>query len=291
MLGARPGEGARAAMTIMGATSRTGTGGRAPKLAGVAVALAALGCVTTPYGRQQLELYPEAQLESQASALYAEMRSTLPMAASGSQLETVVCVTTAVTEALPPGSPTNWEVTLFEDDTPNAFALPGARIGVHTGLLRVARNQDQLAAVIGHEVAHVLERHANARASNATAAGLLVVVGTEVLAGAGGSSDQQVVAQALGLGAQVGALMPFSRSHESVADWFGLEIMADAGFDPRESVALWRNMEAESEGQPVEWLSTHPSHGTRIEDLTARIPAAYARYERARESGRRPDCN
>ena len=263
----------------------------AATLPGLALGVAVLGCVTTPYGRQQLELYPEAQLESQASALYDEMKSTLPVAASGSQLDTVVCVTTAVTEALPPGSPTRWEVTLFEDESPNAFALPGARIGVHTGLLRVARNQDQLAAVIGHEVAHVLERHANARASNATAAGLLVVVGTEVLAGGGGASNQQAVAQALGLGAQVGALMPFSRSHESVADWFGLEIMAEAGFDPRASVALWRNMAAESGGQPLEWLSTHPSHGTRIEDLTARIPAATVRYERARAAGRRPDCD
>ena len=254
------------------------------------LAIALVACVTTPYGRQQLELFPEAQLESQASALYAEMRETRPLVSSGAQLDTVLCVTVAVTAALPPGSPTHWEVTLFEDETPNAFALPGAHIGVHTGLLEIARNPDQLAAVIGHEVAHVLERHSNARASNAMAAGLVVAVGTEVLAGGGAGANQQVVAQALGLGAQVGALMPFSRSHESVADWFGLEIIADAGFDPRQSVALWKNMEAESKGQPLEWLSTHPSHGTRIVDLEARMPAAFARYQRAQALGRRPDC-
>ena len=256
----------------------------------VACAIVLLSCATTPYGRQQLELYPESTLESQASALYEAMRAQRPVAAPGAELDTVLCVTAALTAALPPGAPRHWEVTLFEDETPNAFALPGARIGVHTGLLRVARTQDQLAAVIGHEVAHVLERHANARASNATAAGLLVVVGTEVLAGGGSAASQQGVAQALGLGAQVGALMPFSRSHESVADWFGLDIMADAGFDPQQSVTLWENMAAASKGQPLEWLSTHPSHGTRIRDLEARIPAARVRYERARAAGRRPDC-
>lgn len=255
------------------------------------LAIAFVACVTTPYGQQQLELFPAAQLENQASALYQEMREKRSVVSGGAQLDTVLCVALAVTAALPPGSPTHWDVTLFEDETPNAFALPGGRIGVHTGLLQVARNSDQLAAVIGHEVAHVLERHSNARASNAMAAGLVVVVGTEVLAGSGSGANQQVVAQALGLGAQVGALMPFSRSHESIADWFGLEIMADAGFDPRQSVELWKNMEAESEGQPLEWLSTHPSHGTRIADLEARIPAAFARYQRAQALGRRPDCD
>jgi predicted Zn-dependent protease len=102
--------------------------------------------------------------------------------------------------------------------------------------------------------------------------------------------DPQTMGPILGRGAQYGVLMPFSRSHESIADSFGLDIMADAGFDPRESVALWRNMAAASQGAPLEFLSTHPSHGTRIDALSQRIPAAMERSRRAQEAGRRPHC-
>jgi len=245
-------------------------------------------CITTPLGRTQLSFFPEAELESQASALYEQMRSEQPISKDEGRTNFVLCVANAVTSALPAGSPEHWQVTLFEDDSANAFALPGAKIGIHTGLLDVATNQDQLAAVIGHEIAHVLERHANARASNEAAAGLAISGVSSVLGGS--PTEQQALAQVLGIGAQYGALMPFGRGHESDADLLGLDLMEDAGFDPRQSVDLWKNMAKASQGQPPEWASTHPSHGTRIEDLTRRMPRAMARYQRAQEAGRRPHC-
>jgi predicted Zn-dependent protease len=235
-----------------------------------------------------LALFPEAALETQASALYEKMRNEQTVSKDGDRTNFVLCVSNAITNALPASFPTRWQVTLFDDDSANAFALPGGKIGVHTGLLDVAENQDQLATVIGHEVAHVLEHHANARASNQLAAGMAITFGAVALGET--QEEQRALAQVFGLGAQFGALMPFSRSHESDADLLGLDLMADAGFDPRESVDLWQNMAAASQGQPVEWLSTHPSHGTRIANLTNRMPRAMARYQRAQQAGRRPYC-
>jgi len=202
----------------------------------------------------------------------------------------VQCVADALVRALPPEQrqAENWQIRVFRDDSANAFALPGGYMGVNTGLLEVARNQDQLAAVIGHEITHVLARHANERVSTQTATqlGLSVLSSAAGLEGAGG---QQVMG-ALGMGAQYGILMPFSRRHESEADTLGLRLMADAGFDPRASLALWENMSAQGGARPPAWLSSHPSHDQRTQDLQARMNDALARYERARQAGRTPDC-
>jgi predicted Zn-dependent protease len=178
-----------------------------------------------------------------------------------------------------------WEVQVFADDDANAFALPGGKIGVYTGLLKVARTQDQLAAVIGHEVAHVLSRHANERVSTAyTAEAALTAVGTS------GIVSPQLMGL-MGLGAQVGVLLPFSRTQESEADILGLDLMARAGFDPRQSIALWQNMNASRKGgAPPEFMSTHPSDATRMSKLNARMPHAMSLYQAAQAGGRRPRC-
>jgi len=268
--------------------SPLGSARSAAPLALLCLVVGLAACTQTPFGRMQLSLIPEAELESQATALYDQMLTEMTISKDEAKRNFVLCVSNAVTTSLPAGSPTRWQVTLFEDDTANAFALPGGKIGVHTGLLKVAQNQHQLAAVIGHEVAHVLERHASARASNQAA--LQVVIGTTAAATIQ-DPEQQAAAVAMGLGlSEVGVLMPFSRSDESIADKFGLDLISDAGFDPRESVQLWRNMAAASQGQPIEFLSTHPSHSTRIADLSRRIPKAMVRYQRAQEAGRRPHC-
>jgi predicted Zn-dependent protease len=183
----------------------------------------------------------------------------------------------------------SWEIVVFRDDTPNAFALPGGKIGVNTGLFSVARNQDQLATVLGHEVAHVVAQHSNERVSTAYAAesGLQLA---QAIAGAPGAEQSQLLAL-LGLGAQVGILLPYGREQEREADLIGLDLMADAGFDPRESIALWQNMAQAGGGQPPEFLSTHPSHGTRIQALAQRMPEALARADAARRRGALPACN
>jgi predicted Zn-dependent protease len=199
-------------------------------------------------------------------------------------------VADAVTVVLDPRhADTAWEVVLFQEDSANAFALPGGKIGVHSGLLKVARNQDQLATVLAHEVAHVIAEHSNERVSTAyaTQGGLQIV---QALAG-GASGERSNLMALLGLGAQFGVLMPFSRVQESEADVIGLELMARAGFDPRESIRLWENMGEAGGGEPPEFLSTHPSHGRRISDLQSQMPKALELYKQAQAQGRRPQCS
>lgn len=218
---------------------------------------------------------------------YQEMKKKTPTSKDPGVNRYARCVADAITREV--DAKKQWEVTVFKDDkTVNAFALPGGKIGVYTGLLKVAKTPDQLAAVLGHEVGHVIANHSNARvsAAYATQAGLQLA---QVLAGAASPQKQQLLGL-LGVGAQVGILLPYGRAQESEADILGLDYMAKAGFDPRQSVTLWRNMSKAGGKQPPAFLSTHPSHKTRIRDLQARMPQALELYERARELGKRPKC-
>lgn len=217
---------------------------------------------------------------------YDELKQTTPVSRNREATAYVNCAASAITREVP--SNYRWEVTLFEDKAVNAFALPGGKIGVYTGLLNVANDQNQLAAVIGHEVAHVIANHGNARvsAAYATQSGLQLL---QILAGAASAEKSQLFGL-LGLGAQVGVLMPYGRAQESEADILGLQYMADAGFNPMASLLLWQNMAKASSGQPPEFLSTHPSHQTRINDLNNAIPDAQRRFKKARSKGKIPQC-
>jgi predicted Zn-dependent protease len=252
------------------------------------LALLLTTCAVSPTGRQQFMMMNPQQMSAMGTQAFAELKDTTPVERNPRINAYVQCIASAITRELGPGQEP-WEVVVFRDEAVNAFALPGGKIGVNTGLLEVADNQDQLAAVIGHEVGHVLAQHANERASQqfAVQGGLAVV---DALYGSPGSPSQQALLQALGLGAQVGILLPYSRVHESEADQIGLDLMARAGFDPRQSVALWENMARASGGQPPEFLSTHPAHGTRISDLRQQLGPAMRAYEAARAMGKRPNC-
>lgn len=244
----------------------------------------------SPMGRTQLKLFPSADMEKMGVEAYSQMQSELPRSQNQAAIRRVTCVTEAVTAQVSgPNAPGSWEVTVFEDDTANAFALPGGKIGVHTGLLKVATTQDQLATVIGHEIAHVLADHGNERMSTAFVADSSLKI-VESLSGPASATRSQSMAL-LGLGAQVGVLLPFSRAQESEADLLGLDLMASAGFDPRASVPLWENMAAAGSGAAPELISTHPSNETRIRELQARISTAMPLYEAARADGRRPNCD
>ncbi len=246
-----------------------------------------LSCTVSPLGRQQLKLYPDAQLAQAGLTSFEKMKRELPQAADIRINTYVRCVARAIVAELPTTDAAGWEVVVFEDKSANAFALPGKRIGVDTGLLTVATSQDQLATVVGHEVAHVLAGHANERVSQES----LAQAGLGLASRAAGSSPaQRQLVGLLGAGAQIGVLLPFSRSHESEADLIGLDLMARAGFDPRESVTLWRNMGKQGGAAPPEFLSTHPSGTTRIRDLEARLPSAMRLYETARTAGKKPAC-
>ncbi|OAD22321.1 peptidase, M48 family [Candidatus Thiomargarita nelsonii] len=196
------------------------------------------------------------------------------------------CIANAILQVS--NSPKQWEIVVFRDDSANAFALPGGKIGVHTGLLKMAKNQHQLAAVIGHEIAHVLARHSNERASQH----FLLQTGM-VLAQALSNPRSQKAKMwmaVLGVGTQLGILLPYSRIHESEADEMGLYLMAKAGFDPRESVKLWQNMGRANGKQGPEFLSTHPSHNTRITRLRRAMGRAMAFYRQATAKGKNPNC-
>jgi predicted Zn-dependent protease len=244
-------------------------------------------CATSPTGRRQLLLFPESQMTEMGATAFLQMQEQVPISKDPAVNRYVECVADAITEQLP--EKRDWEVRVFSDQSANAFALPGGKIGVHSGLFKVAKNQDQLAAVIGHEVGHVIAEHSNERVSTAfaTNAGLQVI---QALAGSSGMQQQQLAMGLLGLGAQFGILLPFSRTQESEADIIGLQLMAKAGFDPRESIALWENMQRAADGEPPEFLSTHPSYGTRVSGLQGGMNQAMKLYQQARAAGRTPHC-
>ena len=177
-------------------------------------------------------------------------------------------------------NPANWEIRVFVNNTPNAFALPGNNIGVHTGMINLVQNQHQLAAVIGHEIGHVIADHGNERVSQnmATQAGLFAA---SLFLGTSAKPEDRLILAGLGLGAQVGILLPFSRSHEEESDKLGIQYMAQAGFDPREASKLWEVMKAKSKGGGPEFLSTHPSNDSRIKYLRKYAQKFMATYQAA----------
>jgi len=231
------------------------------------------GCASSPLGRSQLVLFPESRMAEMGTLAYQELRTSTPASRDGRANDYVSCVARAIIEANPDLSNKAWEITLFDGDQANAFALPGGKLGVYTGMLNVAQNQHQLAAVIGHEFAHVIARHGNERVSANYASQSVLQVAAIAAGGAGGARSE--LFSLLGVGAEVGVLLPFGRAQESEADLVGLDYMANAGFDPNEASNLWRNMAASRSGssQPS-FLSTHPAPADRIKELDARAPTA-----------------
>lgn len=239
-----------------------------------------VGCATSPTGRNQILLFGSDQLNAIGVQAFDGMKSEIPVSKQPAQNQYVQCVADTLLPYVPSGVYSgDWEVVVFNDDQVNAFALPGGKIGVYTGLLKVATNQHQLAAVIGHEIGHVIAQHGNERMSQTTLIQTGSQVANQVLAANQVPYNAEIMG-ALGLGLQLGVQLPFSRTHESEADLIGLQLMAKAGFDPRQSVDLWRNMEAASGGErPMELLSTHPAPDSRIKNLQTNMDAAMADYQ------------
>jgi len=166
-----------------------------------------------------------------------------------------------------------WEFNLVKDDQANAFAMPGGKVVIYTGILDEAQNTNGLATIMAHEIAHALADHGAQRMSAGQLQQLGAVAGSVAVSGRS-EGTQQIFAQAYGLGSQLGVMLPFSRSHESEADRIGLTMMAIAGYDPREAPELWRRMQANGGQAPPEFLSTHPSNQTRINNLQQWAPEA-----------------
>ena len=250
-------------------------------------------CATSPTGRKQLMLISDSQVSAMGIQSFAQMKTKIPIETDPEINKYIKCITDPIIKAQEGKTKvTEWEVVVFKDESANAFALPGGKIGVHTGLLKVAQNDSQLATVLGHEVGHVMAHHGAERISQDVLTQYGMTGVNAYLAGKATSGEsRQLILAALGIGTQVGILLPYSRTHESEADQIGLDLMAQAGFDPKQSVVLWENMKKASGGKrPPEFLSTHPAEDTRIRKLNAEMPNALRLSEEAHKLGNNPHC-
>ncbi|SBV37418.1 conserved exported hypothetical protein [uncultured Stenotrophomonas sp.] len=263
-------------------------------LSGITIVLLLAACATTtsPTGRRQVVGgVSQQQLDQLGAQAFAETKAKQTLSRDGKQNAYVQCVVNALVAELPQQyRGVRWETALFVESEPNAFALPGGKVGVNTGILSVAKNQDQLAAVLGHEIGHVISRHHEERLTRQQGAQVgLGILG--VLAGAAyGDTAASAVNQFGSIGAQGLILLPNSRTQESEADVVGQRLMAQAGFDPAQAVWLWQNMMAAGGARSPQWLSTHPDPANRIRELQRDVPALQPIYRQARQTGRTPRC-
>lgn len=266
------------------------------KLWVLSVALVAVlaGCATTTSstGRTQyVGAVSQAQLDQLGAQAFTEAKTKGPLSKDAGQNAYVRCVVNALVRQLPSQAQgAAWETAVFANNEPNAFALPGGKVGVNTGIFSVARNQDQLAAVLAHEIGHVVENHHDERITRqmGTQAGLGIagaLLGSRYGQGAADATSQIGGAAAQGL-----FLLPGSRTQESEADVVGQRLMANAGFNPEQAVNLWQNMIAAGGSRPPQWLSTHPDPQARIQELRTRAGTLMPAYQQARASGRTPKC-
>jgi predicted Zn-dependent protease len=244
--------------------------------------LLSAGCSTVPYtNRSQLMLMSESQDLQLGAAAFSEVLKKEKVVRDPQLVEPVQRVGQRIAAAAEKPE-YQWEFVVIDDPkTANAFALPGGKVAVYTGLFPIARDEAGLAVVMSHEVAHALARHGAERMSQGTLIQIGAVGVAVATSGAGASSGtQQAIMQAYGLGSTVGLALPFGRSQESEADHIGLILMAKAGYDPRAAAGFWQRMAgAEQSGRPPEWLSTHPSPETRITDIEKWIPDALAYFK------------
>lgn len=233
----------------------------------------------------------QSEREAEAARQFAKMRAEIPLVEDRATIDYVHCVTVAVIESLEPQyRDMNWELAIFDSQIANAFVLPGGKIGVFEGLLDIATNQHQLAAVLGHEAAHAIAGHT----ADGGTKGELTRAGVQIAAIVLGQGHWGLTNTAYGVldyGAQVGFLLPHSREQETEADELGLQYMANAGFDPRESVELWKKMSEEhGDDKPPEFLSTHPADEKRIDSLISLYPQTLALMNEAKDQGKEPSC-
>ncbi len=241
-------------------------------------------------GRSQLKLVSEQELQSMATQQYQQFLSENRAVPSSDRDAEMVRrignrIASAVTQYFNSKGIGDqlqgykWQFTLVQDNSANAWAMPGGKVAVYTGLLPITRNEAALAVVLGHEIAHAVLGHGNERMSQGLAQQLGGAALSVALANKP-AATQNIFLQAYGLGPQVGVLLPFSRKQELESDRYGLIFAALAGYNPREAIPLWQRMEAASNGQkPPEFMSTHPSEGRRIEQLQKYMPEALQYYK------------
>ena len=251
---------------------------------------AVISCQKVPVtGRRQLSLIPESQMNAMALQAYSQfLTQNRPLANDqaamvkriGGRVQAALTQLLREQNSLAAIDGFQWEYNLVDSKDVNAWCMPGGKVVVYTGLLPVTQNEDALAIVIGHEIAHAVAKHGGERASQQLVANGLLQAGGVVVS-SNPTLLNQVILQAAGVSTQLG-ILSHSRSQESEADEIGLYISALAGYNPQESIKLWQRMGALSNGQkPPEFLSTHPSEGTRISRLQKLMPKAMTYYKRS----------
>ena len=234
-------------------------------------------------GRSQLVDITREQEAALGLQTYQQVLAESKVLRSGQAVELVREIGYRLAKVIDDDPGFDWEFNVIESDQANAFSLPGGKVAVYTGILPIVQNIDGLSAVMGHEIAHAVARHGAERMAHQK----LVQYGSMATSMALGSMDigtQKMIMGALGMGAQYGVLLPFSRKHESEADFMGLIYLARACYDPTEAPKIWERMAENSKGQPQEFMSTHPSHATRIQQLNEWMPTALAEKEKHCES-------
>lgn len=246
------------------------------------VTLLGSGCVTNIAGRSTFNAIPDSALSEMGAQSFAEMKAQEPISRNANytgMLNRVGGRIATVSSAQIPNA--NWEFTVFAKEEINAFALPGGKVGAYEGLFDkgIVRSEDELAIVVGHEIAHVGLNHGGERMTQQLG---VATVGTllGIYMDTKDTKNKEAFLVAFGVGAQLG-LLKYSRDHENEADELGLVYAARAGYDPRVAIGLWQRMDKlAGGGAPVEWLSTHPSSETRITRLNALMPKAVLEYEK-----------
>lgn len=248
------------------------------------ILLAACGTFAVGSVAQAGLLVSEKEVHRQARLAWLMMKRQVPIEPDQRVQRYVKCVADDIINVVKvdPKHPFDWEVVVFDDDAINASADPDGKIAVFTGLLKVADTPDALAAVLGHEISHATHGHVMARAKRGARQDMLVLLG---------SAATGINPDLLNQGATIGLGLPYAREQETEADLAGLQYMAEAGFDPRAAITLWKNMAAANRnGQPPEFLSDHPADETRINDIVTHLTPALVTYNKAREAGKRPNC-
>ena len=255
-------------------------------LACAVVALTVMACTTNPFtGKKTLAIVPNSQILPMAFQQYDQFLTENKVVRGTADAAMIKSVGQKISTAAERWLNANgyagylkdyaWEYNLVQDEAVNAWCMPGGKIVFYTGILPIAQGERGVAAIMGHEVAHALANHGQQRMSAGQLQALGAVAGNVALSK--DPKNQQIFNQAYGVGTTVGVMLPFSRNHETEADRIGLTIMAIAGYDPSEAVQLWERMKANSGGQaPPEFLSTHPSNDTRIQNLSSWIAEAKA---------------
>jgi predicted Zn-dependent protease len=251
------------------------------------LALGLSGCAVVPEtGRRQLMLVSPGEEAQMGLASFDSIKKQEKISTNAKAKEQVQRIGARIAKSVGRELPNaQWEFVVFESDQVNAFALPGGKVGVYTGLLKLAGSDDEVAAVIGHEIAHVTSRHGAERTSqNYAVAGVAALTEIGMQAKDVDPEKRAMVMAAYGLGSAGLYVLPFSRLHESEADAVGLRFAAGAGYDPRAAITFWQKMAKANAGaqKPPVWFSTHPSDEQRIANLQKLAPQYIPLYENAK---------